>query len=414
MNYVIIGNSIAAVGCIEGIRKTDKTGTITVIGEEPYQTYCRPLISYLLMGKTTEEKMHYRSEAFFIDNQVTSILGKKAIKIDTTDKQVLLEDGMAVPYDKLLVATGSRPFIPPMTGMDRIKKQFTFMTMDDAKGLEQALEQGVAKQNRILIVGAGLIGLKCAEGILDRVKSVTVVDLAPRILPSILDDAGSARVQAWLEQRGLIFHLGDSVAEFLDDTALLKSGTVVPYDIVVLAVGVRPNTELLQDTGAAIGKGIKVDDHCRTTLPDIYAAGDCTESHDISVDQDRILALLPNAFMQGECAGSNMAGQEQVFDKAIPMNAIGFFGLHVITAGSYVGEDWLYQTKDGYKRLFIQDGLLKGYILIGDTVSRAGIYTSLIRNKTPLEDIDFDLICACPQLMAFAKKDRATKLGGVQ
>lgn len=410
MKYVIIGNSIASVGCIEGIRKTDKAGSITVIGEEPYRTYCRPLISYLLMGRTTEEKMSYRDDQFYVENMVTCITGKQATKVDPKQKLVALEDGSTVPYDKLLVATGSRPFVPPMVGMDRIRKKFSFMTLDDAKALEQSL----TKQSRVLIVGAGLIGLKCAEGILDRVKSITVVDLAPRILPSILDETGSELVRKWLEDRGLVFHLADSVAEFLDDTALLKSGTVVPYDVVVLAVGVRPNTELLKEAGAEVGKGIKIDDHCATTIPDIYAAGDCTESHDITIDQDRILALLPNAFMQGECAGSNMAGQEALFDKAIPMNAIGFFGLHVITAGSYIGDDRLYQSRNGYKRLFIQDGLLKGYILVGDTVSRAGIYTSLIRNKTPLEDIDFELICASPQLMAFARKDRAAKLGGVQ
>ncbi|MFA6690280.1 MAG: FAD-dependent oxidoreductase [Sphaerochaetaceae bacterium] len=410
MKYVIIGNSIASVGCIEGIRKTDKAGSITVIGEEPYRTYCRPLISYLLMGRTTEEKMSYRDDQFYVENMVTCITGKQATKVDPKQKLVALEDGSTVPYDKLLVATGSRPFVPPMVGMDRIRKKFSFMTLDDAKALEQSL----TKQSRVLIVGAGLIGLKCAEGILDRVKSITVVDLAPRILPSILDETGSELVRKWLEDRGLVFHLADSVAEFLDDTALLKSGTVVPYDVVVLAVGVRPNTELLKEAGAEVGKGIKIDDRCATTIPDIYAAGDCTESHDITIDQDRILALLPNAFMQGECAGSNMAGQEALFDKAIPMNAIGFFGLHVITAGSYIGDDRLYQSRNGYKRLFIQDGLLKGYILVGDTVSRAGIYTSLIRNKTPLEDIDFELICASPQLMAFARKDRAAKLGGVQ
>ncbi|MFA6689119.1 MAG: FAD-dependent oxidoreductase, partial [Sphaerochaetaceae bacterium] len=137
MKYVIIGNSIASVGCIEGIRKTDRDGSITVIGEEPYRTYCRPLISYLLMGRTTEEKMAYRDERFYSDNNVTCITGKKAIKVDPKQKLVTMEDGSSVPYDKLLVATGSRPFVPPMVGMDRIRKKFSFMTLDDAKALEQ-------------------------------------------------------------------------------------------------------------------------------------------------------------------------------------------------------------------------------------------------------------------------------------
>jgi NAD(P)H-nitrite reductase large subunit len=127
-----------------------------------------------------------------------------------------------------------------------------------------------------------------------------------------------------------------------------------------------------------------------------------------------VLAILPNAYMQGEVAGRNMAGVETLFDKAMAMNAIGFFGLHVITAGAYVGEERLFSTKTGYKRLFVQEGRLVGYILIGDTINRAGIYTSLIRNKTDLSTLDFELICEEPLLMAFAKKEREHKLGDAQ
>lgn len=168
----------------------------------------------------------------------------------------------------------------------------------------------------------------------------------------------------------------------------------------MVAVGVRPNTRLLVDAGAKIERGVLTDDCCRTSLENIYAAGDCTQSMDITTGQSRILALLPNAYAQGECAGIHMAGGEKRYNKAIPMNAIGFFGLHIITAGNYDGEAYVTQEQDSYKKLVVKDNLLKGYILIGN-IQRAGIYTSLIRERTPLDTIDFRLIREKPQLMAF-------------
>jgi NAD(P)H-nitrite reductase large subunit len=410
MNYVIIGNSIASVGCIESIRKLDSVGPITVIGDEDHQCYSRPLISYLLEGKTTKEKMVYRSQQFYEQNKVSLVLGKKATKINPSEKQVVLEDGVSYPYDRLLVATGSCPFVPPMKNLEMVKNRFSFMKLDDANELEKA----ISKDSRVLIIGAGLIGLKCAEGINDRVKSITVVDLAPRVLPSILDEEGSLLIEKHLKKKGITCILGDSVAEFQDNDALLKSGTVVGFDVLVLAVGVRPNISLVKDAGGSTNRAILVDALCKTSLDDIYAAGDCTESIDLVSGERKVLAILPNAYMQGETAGKNMAGEKTSFDKAMAMNAIGFFGLHVITAGSYVGEDTVFRTETGYKRLFIKDGKLVGYILIGDMIDRAGIYTSLVRNKTDLSTIDFELISEQPMLMAFAKKERIQKLGDAQ
>ncbi len=265
----------------------------------------------------------------------------------------------------------------------------------------------------MLVVGAGLIGLKCVEGILDRVKSVEVVDLADRILPSILDVTGAGMVQKFLEDKGVKFHLSDSVAKFEPNKAHLKGGAELDFDVLVVAVGVRPNTELVKEAGGDVNRGIVTDTKSQTSLKDIYSAGDCTECHDISCNQNRILALLPNAYMQGETAGINMAGGNASFDKAIPMNAIGFFGYHVITAGSYDGKEYVEKTDTTYKKLFVKGNHLAGYIMVGE-VKNAGIYTSLIREKTPLSSIDFDLIKENPQLMAFSRKDRKVKLGGAK
>lgn len=408
MNYVIIGNSAAAIGCIEGIRQMDAQSLITVIASEPYHTYSRPLISYLLYGKTDEQRMKYRPDGYYEKMGVKTMLGRTVKAIDPAAKKVILEDGEAVKYDKLLVATGSRPFIPPMEGLDSVENKHTFLSLDDAK----ALEADLRPDSRVLIVGAGLIGLKCAEGIQNRVGSITVVDLAPRILPSILDETGSRMVQRHIESKGILFLLNDSVEKFSRNKALLKSGKTLDFDVLVIAVGVRPNVELLKEAGAVVERGVVTDLHCRTSLKDIFAAGDCAQSHDITTGTDRVLALLPNAYMQGECAGITMAGGEKAYDKAIPMNAIGFFGLHMITAGSYDGDAYIEQKNGSYKKLVARDGLLKGFILIGD-IKRAGIYTSLIREQTPLAELDFERMREKPQMMAFAKAQRAKKLGGI-
>ncbi len=404
MKYVIIGNSAAGIGCVEGIRKTNPKGEITLISSEPHHTYSRPLISYLLWGRTDEERMKYRGDSFYSDNNVDARLGVTVTKIDRSAKTVTTDGGEVIPYDRLLIATGSNPFIPPMAGLDSVEKKFTFMTLDSARALEAALTPDA----RVLIVGAGLIGLKCAEGIRERVAKLTVVDLADRILPSILDKAGSEIMQKHIEGFGVDFILSDSVKEFEGSTARLNSGKTVDFDILVIAVGVRPCTALAAEAGLEVNRGIVTDVRCATSDPDIYAAGDCTESLDITTGQKKIMALLPNAYMQGECAGINLAGGEAAYDKGIPMNAIGFFGYHIVSAGAYDGEEYLETDGANYKKLVTRDGLLKGFIIMGD-VRRAGIYTSLIREKTPLDTIDFELIKHRPQLMAFASNSEKRK-----
>lgn len=408
MKYVIIGNSAAAVGAIEGIRKIDTDGEIIVISKEPYHVYSRPLISYLLYGKTDEERMKYRKDNFYEVMNCKTILGKEAVKIHPERKEIELDDHTAVHYDKLLIATGSQPFIPSVEGLESVKSKFTFMSLDDAKDLDNSL----TPDSKVLIIGAGLIGLKCAEGIRKKVSSITVVDLSDRILSSILDKEGASVVQSHIEKENIEFILNTSVAKFLDHKAILSNGEEVDFDVLVLAVGVRPNINLIKEINGKVDRGIVVDEFCQTSLSDIYAAGDCCESHDITTDQNKVLALLPNAYMMGECAGTNMAGGEKIYDKAIPMNAIGFFGLHLITAGSYEGDVYTQNIPGQYKKLFAKDGLLKGYIIIGN-IEKAGIYTSLIRDRVPLSDIDFELICRKPSLMAFSKIERKKKLGGV-
>lgn len=405
MKYVIIGNSAAGIACVEGIRSVDADGEITIISDEPFAAYGRPLISYYLLGATDRHRMLYRPADFYEKNKVRALLGVRAEKIDAAAQKVVLRGGEEIPYDKLLVATGSRPFEPPMEGIGGVKNKFNFMTLQDALSLEKVL----SKRKNVLIIGAGLIGLKCLEGILERVKSVSVVDMAGRILPSILDDAGAAIVRRELEGKGAKFYLSDSVAKFEGNAAHLKSGKEIPFDILVVAVGVRPNTELVKDAGGEVSRGIVTDEKQQTSLQNVYAAGDCAESFDITSGVRKVLALLPNAYRQGYTAGVNMAGGEAAFADAMPLNAIGFFGSHVLTAGSYEGESFVQAEGNVYRKFFCKDGVLKGFILV-NSPERAGIYTSLIRNKTPLSEVDFKSLEGMPNLAAFPQAARERML----
>ena len=406
--YVIIGNSAGAIGCVEGIRRADSQGEILLLADEPYHTYSRPLISYLLLGRTDEQRMKYRPDDFYTANQVQTRLGAdaKVTEIDVAAHQAVLADGTQVKYEKLLAATGSLPFVPPTKGLDSVKNCFTFMSLDDAKGLAQA----ITPESRVLVVGAGLIGLKCVEGIAERVKQITVVDLADRILSSILNAEAAAVVQRYLEKRGIQFILGDCVAEFKKNSAVLQnSAQKLDFDVLVMAVGVRPNTALLTAAGAESDRGVLVDAHCQTSLADVYAAGDCTQGYDVVSGEQKILALLPNAYMQGECAGANMAGQPEEYKTGLALNSIGFWGKHIMSAGVYQGEALVQADEENYKCLFVQDGLLMGYILVGD-VARAGIYTNLVRSRQPLAEVDWQLLQLKPQLMAFSQEARKQKL----
>lgn len=405
MRYVIIGNSAAGVAAAEGIRSRDKSGEIVMISEEKFPAYGRPLISYYLLGATDRAHMDYRPSDFYEKNGITLRLGVRAEKIDPVRRTVLLSDGSEIGYDRLLAATGSRPFVPPAEGLSEVKAKFTFMTLADALALEKAL----SKKKEVLIVGAGLIGLKCMEGILGRVKKVTVIDMADRVLSSILDEKGSQIVQRQMEARGVRFVLSDSVVRFEEGRAKLKSGGEIAFDLLVMAVGVRPNIELVREAGGKTDRGIVTDEGMRTSLPDVYAAGDCTESSDIASGKRRILALLPNAYRQGYCAGENMAGGDARFGDAMPLNAIGFFGSHILTAGAYEGESFISGEGDTYRRFFVKDGVLKGFILIG-APERAGIYTALVRERRSLSEVDFEMLKTEPRLSAFSAEERKKAL----
>lgn len=406
--YLIIGNGTAAVSAVEGIRSLDKNGSITVISREEHSAYCRPLISYYLEGKASPERMSCRNESFYADNSA-EVIYSTAASLDPKAKKVKLESGAELEYTKLLIASGSSPFVPPMEGLDTVPNKGFFMTLDDACALERMTDES----SHVLIIGAGLIGLKCAEGLAERVKKITVCDLAQKVMPSILDDDAAEAVKSRLEAAGIELMLGDTAARFEGSKAIMRSGAEVEFDVLVIAVGVRPNISIFKNAGGECGRAITVDSHMRTSNTDIFAAGDCTESIDISCGSVKVMALMPNANIQGFCAGVNMAGGDKSFENAVPMNSIGLFGCHVMSAGSYEGERRVIRTDAGLKEFYIKDNLLKGFIIVDD-IARAGIYTSLIRNKIPLEEVDFEALASKPEFFALGLDYCLPKLKGAQ
>lgn len=417
MKYVIIGASAAGLACAEQIRKEDKSGGITVLSKENYLPYSRPTISYYLKGAVKEKDMYLRKASYYASNGIEIITGVQVTAIDRKAKTVKA-GRKSYPYDKLCICTGSKPFIPPMKNVSGKTNVFTFLDLAAAKAVKAAVNENT----RAVVIGAGLIGMKAAEGLSKICKSVDVVELSPRILPSILDMKSSKGVKKYIEEKGHIrFHLGDTVKEAESrgkrvTSVVLKSGSKLKCDILVVAVGVRPETELAEKAGLEVNRGIITDtETMQTSDTDIYAAGDCTVSVDMLDGSKKIIALYPNAVYQGTAAGSQMAGGGIKLDGTYSVNAIDFYGLRICTCGLINAEGGQYSDKtvqngDSYKRLIFEGNRLVGFVLINAS-ENAGIYTSLIENKTDLSVLEYD-ITETPSLFLFEKSVRAKKLKG--
>ncbi len=377
--YVIVGNGIAATGCIDGIRSIDEKGEITVISKEPYPAYGRPLISYFMEDKVKLENISYRNADYYDRKNCKVLYGCECTGIDTDAKTVKLNNGETINYDELCIASGSSPFIPSYPGIEGVRNVYTFTTLDDAKMLKEA----VTKDKNVLILGSGLIGLKCMEGLFNKAASITVSSRGDQVMSRILDKATAKDIQKYLEDKGIIFELKDTVDYFDGNIAVMTSGHEIQFDILVMSLGVKPNVSILNGAEEAI----KVDESMRTEFKNVYAAGDCVQSEDITDGKTKVMAIIPNAYMGGECAGKNMAGGNAVFDNAMPMNSMSLLEKHIMTAGANREADGVevldLSGKSSTKRLYIKDDVIIGYTIVDD-VESAGIYTKLIRDKAVL------------------------------
>lgn len=417
MKYVVIGASAAGLATAKEIRKTDPAGTITVLTGESYLPYSRPSISYLLKGIVKEKDMALEKASFYKSQKIDIVTNARVTAIDRAKKQVKVGK-KAYAYDKLCLATGSKPFIPPMKNALGKANAKTFLDLAATKEI-MALAN---KDTKAVVIGGGLIGMKAAEGLSKVCKSVDVIELAPRILPSILDAKSAKLVKKHCEDNGnLRFHLEDTVVEAKSKgknitSVVLKSGKVLNCDLLILAVGVRPETELAEACGLEVNRGIITNPATlQTSDKDIYSAGDCTVSVDMLDGSKKIIALWPNAVQQGRVAGSQMAGGSLAIDGTYSVNAIDFYGLRICTCGLINAAGEQYSDKvsvdgDQYKRLIFEGDNLVGYVLINCS-QNAGIYTNIISNKTPLSSLEGDIM-AMPSLFLYDKATRTEKITG--
>lgn len=398
MKYVVIGNSAAGIGAIEGIRSVDQNATIKLFADEPHHTYSRPLISYYLFGKVSADKMYYRPFDFYERMGVEAHLGERVQALVPGEKSIVLDSGGKVSYDSLVLATGGKPIVPPLPGKE-LQGVYTFLKWDDVKTLEQVLYPGI----KTVVIGAGLIGLKAAEALIKRRSEVTVVELANRVLSAILDETAAAMVQDSLEAQGVKFHLENTVSEIVGSEGKvtgvrLQDGTGLECDLVVIAIGVSPNTDLARGTEIEVNRGILVDSRMATNVPGIYAAGDVAEGYDILYKQRRVLPILPNAYKQGYTAGLNMAGQGADYKGGFAMNSIGFLGLPMITAGIVKPEGAEFSelvevdpAAKSYKKIVLRDGRIVGFIAL-NRVDRAGILTGLMEKEVDVSSFQEHLL----------------------
>lgn len=419
MRYVIVGASAAGLAAAEAIRNTDKQGIITVLTEEEYMPYSRPSISYYLKGKVKESNMALRKPYFYREKKIDVVTGAKVTSIDT-EKKTVKAGRKSYPYDKLCLCTGSQPFVPPMENVKGKANALTFLDLKATKEVKRLANE----KTRAVVIGAGLIGMKAAEGLVKICRSVDVVELAPRVLPSILDGSSAKQVKKHLENNGIKFHLENTVVKAASKgkqitSVTLKDGKKLPCDLLILAVGVRPRTELAEKAGLEVNRGIITDTQTmQTSNPDIYAAGDCCVSTDMLDGSKKIIALWPNAVLQGTAAGAQMAGAQTTVGGTYSVNAIDFFGLRICTCGliNAQGEqysDRIMQNGSAYKRLVFEGDKLVGYVLINSSAN-AGMYTNLISNRISLDTLQGDIMDE-PSIFMFDRDTRITKLrGGVR
>jgi len=385
-DYAIVGNSAAAVNACDALREHDKEGSVAVFSEERYRCYSRPLISYLVAGEIDSGGMYYRPRNYYRSVEADFHKGTRVESVDPGRHLFTTAEGEKVRWRKLLLATGFRPFIPPIDGLEEID-YLTFVSWDDAKKIIRL----TGKPLKALIIGAGLIGMKAAEALAARAAEVAVVEMMDRVLPQALDDEASALVAERCRMAGVDLVTGDGVSGLEPrgghrGRAFLEGGSEVEFDLLVVAVGVRPRTELAEDAGLSCDGGILVDEFQRTSEEDIYAAGDAAKAMDIVLGEPAVNALWPVAALQGKYAGMNMAGAEVPYPGNSSMNSVEFFGLPVLSAGLVNPPDDGYEiiTRRGeggdYRKAVLKSDRLVGMLMAGK-IERAGILTSLIQER---------------------------------
>lgn len=402
---VVVGTGMAGLAVVEEALRRDPALRVTMLGEEPHPPYNRVLLSRLLARDAGSGELELRSPAWYAEHGVDLRGGLPATAVDTGARTVTDASGMPHRYDALVLATGSRPFVPPIPGAD-LPHVVAFRTWRDADALAAA-----APGTEAVVLGGGLLGLEAAAGLRSRGVRVTVVELAPRLMGRQLDDDGAAMLRRALEGQGLTIELGVSVGRVAAGHVELSDGRTLPAGLVVVAVGVRPETGLARAAGIEVDRGIVVDDELHTSADGVWAAGECVQH------RGTVYGLWAPLAQQARVAGARVAGDPAAFHGAITATTLKVSGVGVYAGGiadtdHAAGHDEIVHrdTRRGvYRKLVLDGDRLAGAVLLGDTGDATKL-TDLLRTGDPVPEhlvnpagghvdapaiSDDDTVCSC-------------------
>lgn len=391
MHYVIIGNGVAGTVAAETLRRFDPDGDITMISDEIGPPYCRPMISLYLEGSVSENALPIRADNFYDTLDITQVLGSRVVSLDSDNKKVHTADDQTLSYDKLLIATGGDPR-PAKADNEALANIFFMRTQSHVKQMLTVLPNA----KKALVLGGGLVGFKAAYGLLRRGIKVTMLIRSPYPLSMQVDETAGHMVRNVLENRGLNVRVGAQVASFDGDTrvqeAILTDGSKLACDLAVIGKGVFPAHDFLPKDKIAVDAGILVNGRMQTSDPDIYAAGDVAEYIDIARQKPWVNAIWPEAVIQGEIAGMNMAGRPYNYAGSLSRNVIRIFDTDVMTSGlvSPSSDDTDIQVmshidpkRATYRKLVFREDRLIGFALV-NRIEQGGVLTALIRSQQPV------------------------------
>lgn len=387
MNFVIIGAGPAGVRAAEALRENAPSAQITLISGEAGEPYARMAIPYVLSGAIGEEGARQRRELHHLQALSVRYLNRRALKVHARADggEVALDDGTQLPYDRLLVATGSSPLPPPLPGID-LPGVLSCWTLDDARQIAAKLVPGA----RVVMLGAGFVAGVCMKSLVGSGARLSVVaGRSGQILRSMMTPLGSSILQRWLESRGVDVITQGKSLRIEPGPRLVMDTRTIDADLIILATGVQPNVAFLEGTGVEIRSGVVVDEHMRTSVPGIYAAGDVAQGRDFSTGQWIVHALQPTATEHGRIAGMNMAGTEVAYRGSLSMNVLDTLGLISHTFGLWEGVEGgsVAEVTDAehslYTRLCFDGDRLVGAITIGHP-QHVGAIRGLIQTRRHL------------------------------
>jgi NAD(P)H-nitrite reductase large subunit len=389
LRHVILGNGPAGVIAAEAIRKVVPADEIVLAGDEPEPPYSRMAIPYLLSGKIDEVGTYLRKGTDHYGNLGITLRVDRARAVDTAARKVVFERGGELTFDRLLIATGSNPIQLPIPGANS-RGVHSCWTLADARKI---MELG-ARSARVLQIGAGFIGCIILEALVNRGVSLTVVEMGDRMVPRMMGQGAGTMIKRWVESRGIRVFTSTRVQAIEPAasgalTVRLSNGESVVADLVISATGVKPNVQFLAGSGIACNQGVLTDAQMQTSVPGIYAAGDCAEAFDPMLGRHVVSAIQPNAADQGHCAAMNMIGRRAALTCVTQINVLDTLGLISSSFGNWegvAGGDHAELHDDhNYRmiRLEFDGDVLVGANAIGLT-ERVGVLRGLIQSRVAL------------------------------